>query len=294
MKKIEKYKILGIQKTNDMNIIRRAYKKMALKTHPDRGGSNENFQKITKAYMYLMEKIKENLNNHLYHEMKDQAKDFYKNQNNQNNQNIKIDKDNFNIKIFNKIYEENRLDDPFDDGYGNIMDKTDLKKSYSANDIDIPNIFSDKFNSNVFNTVFNSMKDKQSKEDNNELIAYSGPSAMVAQNDCFELGGGKISDFSSNDVSSDLQYTDYMKAHTQNLINPNSVNTRGDFKNLEDLKQHRENINFIMSPEEIAFQNMQKQQDKDNEERRLERLKEYDNNVNNQYNKINQQFLNRF
>ena len=291
--KFNPYKILGIGKTDDMNIIRRAYKKMALNSHPDRGGSNEHFQNITKAYMYLMEKIKENANNHQYHEMKDNAQDFYKKQENDNKQNKKFDKDNFNIKIFNKIYEENRLDDPYDDGYGTLMEERRPRDSYCANDIEIPNIFSDKFNTNVFNTVFNSMKDNQSVEDNKELTQFNGPAAIFNQSDCMELGQGKIADFSSSDNNS-LQYTDYMKAHTQPLINPNSVQTRGDFKSIEDLERHRENIKYTMSPEEIARQNIQSEKDKQNEVKRLSRLKEYDNSVSTQYSKINQQFIDRF
>ena len=293
---LDAYKILGIQETNDLNVIRRAYKKMAMKYHPDRGGSNEIFQKITKSYMYLMEKIQSLLNNHQYHEMKNNAQDFFKKQENDNNRNINIDNENFNLKIFNKIYEENRLENPFDRGYGsNMSSGIDTRRSYDPNDVEIPNVFSDKFNINVFNTVFNSMKDNQSVADQNELIEYNNPSAIVNQGDCLELGQGNISDFSSNDLNSDLQFTDYMKAHTQStLINPNMVNERPNYKNLDDLEKQRENIQYFMSPEEIARKYKQDEIDKKKEIERLERLKEYDMNVQRQYGKINQQLLNNF
>jgi hypothetical protein len=105
----------------------------------------------------------------------------------------------------------------------------DTRRSYDPNDVEIPNVFSDKFNINVFNTVFNSMKDNQSVADQNELIEYNNPAAIVNQGDCLELGQGNISDFSSNDFNSDLQFTDYMKAHTQTqsyVLNLLIVNSR--------------------------------------------------------------------
>ena len=53
-------------------------------------------------------------------------------------------------------------------------------------------------------------------------------------------------------------------------------------------------INFHMSPEEIARQEYLKSQEQDAEFKRLQRVKEYDNKSSIQYNRINQQLLDRF
>merc|ERR1712178_350226 len=47
------YKILGVEKNADENDIKKAYKKKALKEHPDRGGSEEKFKEISRAYEVL-------------------------------------------------------------------------------------------------------------------------------------------------------------------------------------------------------------------------------------------------
>jgi DnaJ-class molecular chaperone len=47
------YNILGISKGASTDEIKSAYKKLALKNHPDRGGNKDTFQKIQQAYEVL-------------------------------------------------------------------------------------------------------------------------------------------------------------------------------------------------------------------------------------------------
>ena len=44
------FAVLGIDPTRDMNVIRAAWKRVALATHPDTGGSNEAFRRAKAAY----------------------------------------------------------------------------------------------------------------------------------------------------------------------------------------------------------------------------------------------------
>lgn len=55
------YEILGISKSADENEIRKAYKKLCLTNHPDKGGSAEEFQKIQKAYEILSDSNKRSI-----------------------------------------------------------------------------------------------------------------------------------------------------------------------------------------------------------------------------------------
>lgn len=47
------YEILGVNKNSSEDEIKKAYRKQSLKHHPDRGGNNEQFQKINTAYEVL-------------------------------------------------------------------------------------------------------------------------------------------------------------------------------------------------------------------------------------------------
>jgi hypothetical protein len=44
------YKQLGVEKTADENEIKKAYKRAAIKNHPDKGGDPEKFKEISHAY----------------------------------------------------------------------------------------------------------------------------------------------------------------------------------------------------------------------------------------------------
>jgi len=55
------YKRLGVEKTASYDDIRKAFRKLALKQHPDRGGDKEKFQELQQAYEVLGDKEKRDL-----------------------------------------------------------------------------------------------------------------------------------------------------------------------------------------------------------------------------------------
>ena len=47
------YKILGVQSNSNSDDIKKSYRKLSLKHHPDRGGDANDFKKINEAYQTL-------------------------------------------------------------------------------------------------------------------------------------------------------------------------------------------------------------------------------------------------
>mmetsp|Transcript_46596 Transcript_46596/g.63255 ORF Transcript_46596/g.63255 Transcript_46596/m.63255 type:complete len:163 (-) Transcript_46596:818-1306(-) len=52
------YEILGVEKTASYDEVKKAYRKKAMKEHPDRGGDKDKFQEIQGAYEVLSDKEK--------------------------------------------------------------------------------------------------------------------------------------------------------------------------------------------------------------------------------------------
>ena len=50
----ESYEILEIEPPAEYEKVRKAYRKMSLKSHPDKGGSDESFIKVREAYDELL------------------------------------------------------------------------------------------------------------------------------------------------------------------------------------------------------------------------------------------------
>ena len=55
------YEILGVPKSASSKDIKKAYRKLALKHHPDKGGDEEVFKEISKAYEVLGDEVQRDL-----------------------------------------------------------------------------------------------------------------------------------------------------------------------------------------------------------------------------------------
>lgn len=284
---INAQKLFELPDNYTLDMLNKAYRKLALKTHPDRpGGSNQQFKTVTQSYMLLMEKYKEKEQDKSYFDLKKDADSFFKKQKENRDRVGRMDKDRFDVKLFNKIYEENRLHEPNDEGYGNWFQSEE-------NTYEQPKIFSDKFNLNVFNTVFEQMKTEQTST---QIEKRHDPSALVSKSNRIgftELGGGDINNFGKDTVKRhDLNFSDLREAYTKtHLINPNAGGYRKDYKNIEELKKDRANISFTPDKAELRRQEMERVREREMEDRRIRRLKAYDNVVEEHHKSVHSQLL---
>lgn len=277
---INPYKILDVSKTASMNEIKTAYKRKAKIYHPDRpNGNKEQFQLITMAFMLLIEKYKKTMEDKQFTTLKDESRKELEKQKNVGRRNVNMKGDRFNNKLFNKIYDENKLYNPNDEGYGNWM----RDNEYDSDKI--PKVFSNDFNLNVFNSTFNERKTSNSQE----IINYSQPKALsLVRGNFEELGGGAVGDYSS--TNNKMNYADYKKAHTETtLINPDNVRVK-NYNSVKDLEFERSKKQFL-SERELQQIAIQEAKEKELEEVRLRRLNEYDDKSFRQFERINKIFL---
>jgi len=208
--------IMGLEEEVALNeqSLKAAYKKASMRAHPDKGGSEEAFDAVTRAYAYLGEilrRVRGGRSDELVNiteesparlaGTREQASEAWK-----MSEPVKLNAKNLNINLFNKVFEETRLPDPDGDGYGDWLKNPESQGSQ--------NKFSGKFNRSVFNEAFESEIKNRAQQANSRAITHRQPEALVmAPNLGIELGRERPDDFSGANLGG-LKYTDLKKAYT--------------------------------------------------------------------------------
>jgi len=288
--KYDPWSILGLEHSDyDINRIKKAYKKSALKYHPDRAGEKykDMFQIITQSYIYLLKKSEEK--DSLNQKMKKPVTNMkYEDNINEAVENIYVSKDKFDINQFNKIFEKYKIPSSFDKGYGDLASKNISDK------IEDEQIFGNKFNNDIFNAHFNNVKSNKKKS--NELIEYKDPealeSSLVNLNTTFLGGIDEIDDFGSVNASNNLSYTDYKKAHIDEtmLIDVNKVKYK-TYNSIDHLENERSKLSYDLSPEDKRRNEYLERKRLDDDNYRIQRQNQYDNIIENNYRNINQRLI---
>ena len=289
--KLNPYKILGIGKNYDEKSLKKAYLKKAMVSHPDRGGSPVEFQKVSIAYTLLLKKLSDQNNNHLHNDLRDNSKSYFSEQSSDNKRNTKMT-DQFDANLFNKIYDDNKIDGVYDKGYGDWMEEN------NSNMLEQPKMFNKSFNKDLFNHEFNKYKSQQQKQMSNsgQLVQYDEPQvdiSMRGKDSLMVLGQDNISDFSGQSEGG-LHFRDYKDAFTNScLIDESSVDINNRSDNINSMKSSRSNINYKMSREDLRKQELMKIKNERDEQKRLKRLTNTDNQAFNTYERIHDRMLQR-
>ena len=288
--KLNPYKILGIGKNYDENTLKKAYLRKAMVSHPDRGGSQSEFQKVSIAYTVLLKKLSDKNNNHLHNDLRNNSQSYMTQQSSNNMRNTNMT-DQFDINLFNKIYDENKLDDIYDKGYGDWMSQNTNEKL-----LEQPKMFNKSFNKDLFNNEFNKYKTQQQKQMGNQVVQYDEPQvdiSMRGKDSLMVLGQKNVSDFSGQS-SGGLTFRDYKDAFTNScLIDESSVNLDDRSNNIHTLKSSRTNVNYKMSDDDLRKQELIKLKLQKEEEQRTYRLQQRDNQAFNSYERIHDRMLQR-
>ena len=275
------YDILQLDRNANVNQLKKAYLRLARVYHPDKGGSPALFNIIEQAYQTLLNKLSYT-NEHRINQPV--INEDYEDNINKPVENIYVDKDNFNVNKFNKVFDQYRISDPNDSGYGSQMDQSSkLRKDFKQD-----RIFNGGFNKNRFNSAF------KKRNTTKEIIKYEEPLAFQQNSKVSyqELGIDRIDDYGGRSDGGKLSYTDYMQAHDENkkYIDPDSVEYK-KYKDINALKRERSSISHKLSNTDRQRIQQRKLREEAEERERLDRLKFQDQQWELQHNKLNRLFI---
>ena len=255
MNSLNPYDVLGIEPTVTWSNVKKAYKCMLIKTHPDKMGSAKYFMLVHEAYTEIQKQFKgkQKVSNERV------QKQTYTTQDPEMIQPKKMRQ--FTADKFNQYFDEHRIDNnnPYSkSGYGNHMtDRLNYQEDISVaktNYVYIPT---------------------------NKIVRYKEPeflpSSKMLEN-VQQLGIETIDDFSGGGG------TDIMKAYCH--TSGENIDTVKRFKSIDDLQNHRSSESLQMTRSEIAAQHKIEKQRLRLEQIRLSNLRSNDSNINNRYTQL--------
>jgi len=225
--------ILGLEEEVALTeeTLKKAYKKSTLKNHPDKGGSEKEFEKVTRAYAYLGEILRRihggrstTVNVDAPNVLKDSRSKEYDSV--KHVEPIRLNPKKLDMDAFNKMFEQTRIPDPDEDGYGDWLGK-------DKDETNNPK-FSGKFNRDVFNQMFED--DAKTNATKGNYIIHQPQSMIMAPTLGIELGRDRPESYTAA-YNSDLNFTDLKQAYTtENTFSKQVAHVRVDNRNFENYK----------------------------------------------------------
>jgi len=287
----ESYDILGIDDSKPLSheVLKLAYKRAALKAHPDKGGSATAFDEVTRAFLYIEEVLNKlipkgddaRLSAPVTMDAALRARNTFTGTREAASPSglteledappIALNPKKLDMNVFNKLFTENRMPDPDkDDGYG------DWLKSQESDGRRVPaDAMRGKYNVDVFNKTFQAEASKITTA----VAKYTPPAELtLAPQFGTELGSARPATYTKPPSSSGIGYTDLKFAYGEGAtFSQDAVDTNvGRPRNLEEAKREYNSAPKAMSPEEAAAIRRIEQAKEAEEMKRRQRLAAHD------------------
>lgn len=192
--------------------LKAAYKKAVLRAHPDKGGSEKEFEAVTRAYAYLGE-ILERIHGGRAAEGKVEAPTALANNRATHEEKwkmvepVRLNPAKLDVKTFNDMFEKTKIPDPDETGYGDWLKGGDSAATGPK--------FDGKFNRDVFNRAFeDEQKGRGSGPKQTGAIVAQEMSMASRMGFGVELGRTGRDDYTVSPNENGLKFTDLKKAYT--------------------------------------------------------------------------------
>lgn len=265
-------RVLNIQEevTLTDEALRKAYKKAALKAHPDKGGTDEQLQAVTKAYAYLSDILKLIQGQRGSNE---KVTDYRQLQEARAQQSaevahvepVRLNPKNLNLTVFNQMFEQTRVPDPDSDGYGDWLVGADSQAGQKS--LEGKQKFGKDFNREVFNRMFE--EDQGRSGYGSQALTVLAPQALtLSVTSGVELGRDRPPDYTAP-ANASLKYTDLKQAYTkESTFSGQVAGVRAEARDFESYRANREKAPAVYSAEEQAYLAQMEAQQKERERQR--------------------------
>ncbi len=255
------------------DLLKAAYKKAVVRAHPDKGGSDKEFEAVTRAYAYLGEilrrihggRAKEGVVQapSALHSNRATEADAWKHVDP-----VALNPKNLDMGAFNKMFEQTRLPDPEEEGYG------DWLKGEEADPSGAGSKFSGKFNREVFHRMFEEEQQNKAKRTEGKgggVMVVQEMSLASRMGYATELGRGAKEDYTVAPHEGKMAYTDLKKAYTTyNTISHEVAGVKVDARSLEQMNTERKGKVIPLSdPEMMALREAESMAARAEEQRKL-------------------------
>jgi len=228
--------------------LKKAYKRVALKAHPDKGGTEEEFEAITRAHAYLGEillRIKGGRKKEgvveapeaLQDTRKEASKDW------EMVEPVRLNPKKLDMNAFNQMFEQTRIPDPEEDGYGDWLKGAEGPTAGPK--------FGGKFNRDVFNQAFEEEAAKR-RAQGGEVSLRQPEALTLAPMSGVELGRGGGGNYTAA-VGSSMKFTDLKNAYTsENMITNQVSDVRVEARSFDQYSSSRKQAPAPLSNQEMA------------------------------------------
>jgi len=253
--------------------LKKAYKKAAFKAHPDKGGSEQHFEAVTRAYAYLTEILKriQGGRNQL---KKVEAPTLLKTERSTEAEAwkqadpVRLNPNKLDMNAFNQMFEQTHIPDPDGDGYGDWL-KNENQGSEAPK-------FSGKFNRDVFNSMFEQEASKNRDSRQNVLTVAAPQSLLFNPTYGVELGREKGDFTTPANADRGLHFTDLKAAYTtESTFSGQVADVRIENRSFDQYQQQRKKAPDPLRNEELsAIQQMEKEAEERERKRQLRAAQE--------------------
>lgn len=232
--------------------LKKAYKRAAIRAHPDKGGTEEEFEAITRAHAYLGE-ILRRVKGGREKEGKVEAPEALRDTRTKDSkawemvEPVRLNPKKLDLNAFNQMFEQTRIPDPEDEGYGDW-----LKGSEDAGGGGGPK-FGGKFNRDVFNRMFEEEARAKAAGGGGQELTLRQPEALtLAPTSGVLLGRGGGGDFTAA-ANAGMKYTDLRNAYTrENMITSQVANVQVENRTFDRYSQQYKAAPAPLADHEMA------------------------------------------